>query len=284
MTPPGIGPNSFSSTNVTAVYVPSSSVEAYKTAPDWSDLYYSVIFADTTTPSTTFGITLNIGASGIIQENNITLSDGSVVYLAENTTTIFTITALDGYEVATLNYNGTDVKSQMTNNQYSTPELIAHATLSVTFKKTLYRVALKDASTGTINLLCEYGATPSFDFTAATDWQVNAVYYNSVDVTDALVDGVFTVPPITGNALLNVSFVSIITGAPELINNRVKVYSTDHEIIVEGSAEGETISLYSLSGKHIRSFVSKGEKINIRLDSNAVYLLKTGAKTFKVIL
>lgn len=152
-------------------------------------------------------------------------------------------------------------------------------------QKFQYRVSLKDASTGTMNLICDnYGATPSFDFTPATGWKVNTVLYNGVDVTSSLVDGVFTVPALTDNALLNVSLVSTSSGAPELISNRVKVYSTRSEIIIDGTFEGETVTLYTLNGKQLQTVKSQGERLNIPVDRDAVYLVKTGERTFKVIL
>ena len=77
---------------------------------------------------------------------------------------------------------------------------------------------------------------------------------------------------------------SITTGAPELINNRIKVYSTNSEIFVEGTSNGETVTLYTVNGKQIQNIISKGERLNLQVDRDAVYLLKAGQKTFKVIL
>lgn len=71
--------------------------------------------------------------------------------------------------------------------------------------------------------------------------------------------------------------------AVNTISNVVKVYCKDLKIIVEGTSEGETVTLYTIHGKEIQSFTSKGEKINITVDSNSVYLVKTSKKTFKVI-
>lgn len=279
-TPPILGSSCFANvTNVTAVYVPSSAISAYKAASGWSDTFFSVILANDV-----FGIKVNIGVGGSVKENNVIITDGSLISVSPTTTKTFTLIPNAGYEISSLIYNGLDVKSQIVNNQYTTPAVNASATLSVTFQKIQYRVSLKDASSGTINLICDYGATPSFDFTPATGWRVNTVLYNSVDVTSSLVNGIYTLPSITANALLNVSFTSTANGAPEVINNRVKVYGTNTEIIVEGTSEGETVTLYTINGKQIQTVMSKGERLNLQVDRDAVYLVKTGEKTFKVIL
>ncbi|MEI7503726.1 MAG: hypothetical protein WCJ61_10625, partial [Paludibacter sp.] len=225
-----------------------------------------------------------IGSNGVIKENNITCINGSPLTIDNGTTTIFSIYPNPGYEVATLTYGGVDVKSQLVNNQYTTPAVNANATLSVTFQKTQYRISQKSAESGTMNLLCEYGATPSFDFTPSAGWKVSTIFYNNFDVTSSLVNGIFTVPAVTDNALLNVAFVSTVTGAPELINSRLKVYTTQSEIIIEGTSEGETITLYTVNGKQLQALKSQGEKIAIPVVTDVVYLVKAAGKTFKVML
>lgn len=69
-----------------------------------------------------------------------------------------------------------------------------------------------------------------------------------------------------------------------LTNSNVKVYGTNSEIIVDGTSEGETVTLYTVNGRQIQTVMSKGERLNLSVDRDAVYLVKTGEKTFKVIL
>jgi len=66
------------------------------------------------------------------------------------------------------------------------------------------------------------------------------------------------------------------------IASGVKVYSAGSEIIVEGTASREIITLYSITGKLIQSIVSTGEKLNIPVDKQGIYVVKTGGKTYKV--
>jgi hypothetical protein len=143
---------------------------------------------------------------------------------------------------------------------------------------------MKDASTGTMNLILDYGTIPAFSFTPSNGWVVSTVFYNDVDVTSSVVNGFYTAPAITANGLLNVSFVSTVSGAPQMINSNVKVYSSQSEIIVEGTAEGELVSLYNVNGVQTQSVISKGERMVIPAIKEAVYLVKTATKTFKVIL
>lgn len=68
------------------------------------------------------------------------------------------------------------------------------------------------------------------------------------------------------------------------LNNKLKISTSTNEIIIHGISEGETVTLYTINGKPIKSLVTKGESLNITVDRNMIYLVKTGEKIFKVIL
>jgi hypothetical protein len=65
-------------------------------------------------------------------------------------------------------------------------------------------------------------------------------------------------------------------------NSGVKVYGDRSAILVEGTAPRETITLYSITGKLLQTIVSSGERLNIPVDKQGIYLVKTGGKTYKV--
>jgi hypothetical protein len=83
-------------------------------------------------------------------------------------------------------------------------------------------------------------------------------------------------------------FYSIIFATPtnELtsINSGVKVYSAHSEIIIEGTAARETVTLYSIKGKQLKTIVPTGERLNIPVDKQGIYLVKIGGKTYKVVV
>lgn len=281
-TPPTIYTNTFNGVvkESCTLEVPTGSSLSYQIANFWSQF----IFVTESSMAETYGITLQIGANGSVKENNVTLGNGSVLTAAVGSTKTFTFTPNAGYAVATVTYGGVDVTSQLINNQYTTAAINANATLNVTFSKVQYSLSIKDASTGSVNLLCDYGATYNFNFTPTAGWKVSTVFYNNVDVTASLVNGVYTVPSITANGLLNVAFVSTATGVPEFTSKIVKVFSTQSEIIIEGTSSGEAIQLYSLEGKLIEKQISVGERMAIPAQRDVVYLVKTVGKTFKVML
>jgi len=68
------------------------------------------------------------------------------------------------------------------------------------------------------------------------------------------------------------------------IYSDVKAYATRSEIRVEGTSAGETVTLYSITGKQLKTIVSTGEKLNIPVDKQGIYLVKTEGKTYKVVI
>lgn len=82
---------------------------------------------------------------------------------------------------------------------------------------------------------------------------------------------------LSGNVLLS-------TEIDETPENEVNVYTSGARIVVVGTTQGETISLYSTTGMRLQTLRSKGEKVEISAQPGAIYLVKTTSKTFKVIL
>lgn len=279
-TPPTVYANTFTGITVESctINVPTGASITYQTANYWSMFsHYTESLS-----SDNYTATISIGTGGSVKENNVTLGNGSVITVAVGSTKTFTFIPNAGYAVAKVTYRGVVVTSHLLNNQYTTPAINANVILEVTFIKTQYLLSIKSADSGTVELLCEYGATPSFHFTASSGWKVNTLLYNGVDITNSLTNGVYKVPAVSADALLTVSFEQ--TNALVSTYSNVKVYTNSSEIIIEGSSEGEIISLFSINGKQIKSQKSQGERIVIPAQKDVIYFVKTESKTFKVIL
>jgi len=279
--PPTIFTNTFAGVNKTncVLEVPIGASVSYQIADYWGQ--FSLVKGVSMTD--TFGITVQVGSGGTLKNNNVTLGNGSVITVKMDSTLSFSIAPEVGYEIAAFTYNGTDVKSQLINNQYTTPAVNANAVIRITFQKVQYRISITSAESGYVNLICEYGTTPSFDFTPSNGWQIHSVTYNGTDVTDSMIDGIYTAPAIAENALLNVSF-ELGISLQTVSTSQVKVYTIESDIVVDGTSQGEIIKLYTLSGVELTTIQSQGDRINIPVQKGAVYLLKTASKTVKVTL
>ena len=227
--------------------------------------------------------TVKIDSGGIVNQNNMEVYDGAVLSVVKGTMLTFNIIPNIGYEVETVKLNGVDVKAQLVNNKFTTPAINGNVVLNVTFRKIMFSLAIRSAESGTLELFCEYGATPTFRFTPSTNWRINAVSYNNVDVTSYLANGIFTLPPVYSNATLNISF-EYQTALYTPASSNVKIYSNNSEIIIDGIKSGEIIRLYSEDGAQLKVLKSQGNRMTISDMPNAIYLIKTETKTVKIIL
>ena len=74
------------------------------------------------------------------------------------------------------------------------------------------------------------------------------------------------------------------SSVPILTNSNIKVYTNQSSIIVEGTSVGETVSIYTFNGIKLKTIHSQGNRLEIPIARNTVYLVKTPGETVKVIL
>lgn len=94
----------------------------------------------------------------------------------------------------------------------------------------------------------------------------------------SLISGVFAKSISVDGVVLTIS------GVENISNTNTKIYSTGNEIIIEGAAINEMVSIYNLVGMQLKSVVSKGDRISISVTKGSVYLVRAGSKIVKVIM
>jgi hypothetical protein len=75
-----------------------------------------------------------------------------------------------------------------------------------------------------------------------------------------------------------------VTEVTEPKNDGIKIYSSNSNIIIEGSSKGEMLRVFSLTGQMHTAIESSGDKIVIPVLKNNIYLVKTATKTSKVYI
>ena len=75
-----------------------------------------------------------------------------------------------------------------------------------------------------------------------------------------------------------------VTEVTEPKNDGIKIYSSNSNIIIEGSSKGEMLRVFSLTGQIHTAIESSGDKIVIPVLKNNIYLVKTATKTYKVYI
>lgn len=135
-----------------------------------------------------------------------------------------------------------------------------------------------------VNFHYNAGETPSFDFTPPKGLKIETVFNNSVDVTNQLVDNVYTLAPISDNVLLLVTTSFDSSTGVEAIKQQFKIYSSNKKIIVKDLQAGQIIELFDLTGKLIEMFKSNGETISISPENSGIYILRINKRSYKLVI
>lgn len=146
-------------------------------------------------------ITTTAGANGTISPASPTVE--------YNATQSFTITPNNGYEVNTATYNGSDIKSSIVNNVYTTPAVTSNGTLNVTFKLKTYTISTTVGSNGSMtptNPAVNHGSSQVFTISPSTGYEVNDLLLDGNSVKSSIVNNTYTISNVTSTHTLNVSF------------------------------------------------------------------------------
>ncbi len=115
------------------------------------------------------------------------------------------------------------------------------------------------------------------------DNKVNTVLFNGIDVTNSIVNGYYTTPVINGESELSISFESE-TSVKSMQEDNLKVSGYNGEIRVQNIEKPSDIYVYSVDGKLVNSALSTIGSASIQVDSDQLYMVKVGDRTFKVAL
>ncbi len=276
-TPPVIQYSTFMSVSKSAcaLNVPLGAATKYRTTNYWKD------FSSIVEP---FSVLVNCNQGGEVLINACTIGDNALIPVNPGSTLNLNFKPNANYRLAALTFDGVNVMPKVINNEYTTPAVSRNGVLLATFELNQYSLLIRNSDGGTTKLICDYGATPTFDLSPGNGQRIISVFFNGQDVTASLVGGIYTVPPINSNSTLEVVYSSTLTEteAESLVD--VKVYSRQSEIIIEGSSVSDIIQVFSLQGKEIKQVISNGDRIAIPLAKGSIYIVKAARKTVKVVL
>jgi hypothetical protein len=82
---------------------------------------------------------------------------------------------------------------------------------------------------------------------------------------------------VSGNVLLS-------TATETASGDNLRVFGRNNEIVIDGTTNGETVTVYNVVGVALKSVQSTGEEFAIPVKSGSVYLVRTAHKIIKVVL
>ncbi|MBR3067250.1 MAG: leucine-rich repeat domain-containing protein, partial [Prevotella sp.] len=137
---------------------------------------------------------------------------------------------------------------------------------------------------GVVRIPVASGASFAVAVEAEQGWKVNTVTYNGEDVTEQLVDGVFTTPTIQESAELRVAYELIDNHVQQMSASHIRAYGNGGQIVVVGAEVGELVSVYSIDGILVGTGVADGRNLRFSVKTGDTYIVKAGTQTIKLAM
>ncbi len=221
-------------------------------------------------PPTTY--TLSITATG----NGRASYDGTEVKgkttsftVTEGTSATVTFKPDNGYKIASLKVNDSDVTSSIINNQYTITNISSNTTIEVTFVAITHTLSITASGNGsatydgtevkgkTTSFTVTEGMSATITFTPDAGYRIVSVKLNETDVSSSIVNNQYTITNISSNTTIEVTF--------EAITHTLSITALGNGIAIYGGTE--------VRGKTASFTVTEGTSATITFTPDAGYCI-----------
>ena len=204
------------------LYVPNGTRDQYLALSGWSNCFKEIIEEQGTI------YTLRITASGYGYANyngNSTRNDSRIYALEKGKSATIFFSSDNGYRIASVKVNESDVTADVANNQYTISNIAANTTVSVSFEaipQTTYTLSITASGYGsatyngtsarnqTRTFTVNEGSSATISFSPDNGYRIASVKVNNADVTGASVtSNRYTISNINANTTVAVTFEEI---------------------------------------------------------------------------
>ena len=176
-------------------------------------------------PPTTYTLTIKTIGNGSASYNGTTVNNGSTPFtVIEGTDATIVFTPENGYRIKGVKVNGSDVTSNVLNNQYTVSNIRENMTVEVEFEAiptTTYTLTIKTIGNGsasyngtTVNNVSTpftviEGKDATIAFTPENGYRIKGVKVNGSDVTSSVSNNEYTIKNINSDINVEVEFETI---------------------------------------------------------------------------
>ena len=302
-TPPSVNEDSFDEETYknAILFVPEGTIEVYTNSETWNKFEK---ISDGTTTKSSFQLNISSSGSGGVTYNGSTIQNSTQSFtVREGTSATVSFAPDNGYRIANVKVNDTDVTSSVTNNQYTISNITANTTLSVTFEAipvTTYTLSVTASGNGsatyngatikgnTQSFTVEEGTSAIVSFTSDSGCCIACVKVNDIDVTSNVTNNQYTISNISTNMTLAVTFEAIppttytlsvtATGNGSATYNGTAIKSNTQSFTVEDGASA-TVSFTPDSGYRIASVKLNDTDVTSSVASNQYTISNIKANT-----
>lgn len=147
-------------------------------------------------------------------------------------------------------------------------------------------ITIQQTEGGYVQLKADRNHAYDYMVRPAEGWRVHSVTYNGEDITDLLEsDSIIHTPVLLSDATINIAFEETSNAISAATSTSpFHVYGQAGTLVISGTQEGETITIYTLDGRKVTSRRGQSAPIHITLPAGQVYLVHSQDKTVKIRL
>ena len=266
--------------------------------------YTSVAVTFEAIPQTTYTLNISATGNGSASYSGETIRSGSKSFtLDEGANATIAFTPDNGYRIASVKVNNTDVTSQVKNNQYTVSSISANTTVAVTFEAippTTYQLTISASGNGEVSYSGETirngnksftlneGTNATISFTPDNGYRIASLIVNNADVTSKVANNQYTVSSIQANTTVSVTFEEIppttymlsimASGNGSVTYDGTTVRNQTHSFTInEGSFA--TLLLSPDDGYHVASIIVNSVDVTSAVEDNQYTVSNIKANT-----
>ena len=267
--------------------IPQGSLAEYQSKDGWKEFWNIVEVENLEDVIDGTITTYNVNANYDTNQGSVTINGvaGTYAIVNANEKVEFEITPIVGYEIDKVIVNNSNVTADVVNGKYTIASATEDVTLEVAFKEQTFALVLKCSEAGAFKKKVKYGEVAELEILPSSNWAISSVTFNGTNITNELVDNIYTTPAITRDSELNVVFVNSGASVHSVYNTSDVVVSASQQTIkIKGLEVNTTVAVYNTNGQLCHSAAATDYEMNINMGKEGVYLVKVGERTFKVIL
>ena len=255
-------------------------------------------------PPATYTLSITSTGNGSVSYNNTSIRGKAQSFTVnEGTSATVSFAPDNGYRIASVKLNDTDVTSSVVNNQYTISSISAHIALFVTFEAippTTYTLNIIATGNGSVNYSGDIvrnqsrqfsvteGSTLSITLTPESGYRMATVKVNGKDETGNIVNNQLTISNVSSNINIEVSFEAI---PPTLYTLTIKANgngyvaydgtqirngSKDFDVIEGGNA---TVTFTPDAGYRVKTLMLNSMEVNANVINGQYTISKISSNT-----
>jgi hypothetical protein len=175
--------------------------------------------------------------------------------------------------------------NEVVDNRFTIDPMPENGELYVRFDDALVDVDIVQTEQGIVTLSVAKNHSLRYQIQPDEGWCVNSLTFNGEDITDQIQQGTYIdTPVLRKKSTIRIAYEQAGTGVKTVGDSKVRVLGYDGGIVVDHALEGQTVNVYTLDGRLVRSVTIKHAQHTIPLTAGQVYIVKVAEKTIKIRL